>query len=196
MKSKYFMRGLGVGVLVTAILFAGVSMLRSDSEGVSSENGSNKENIVTENPLEQTEEPEESPEPSVMSEQPQATETVVSEAPAVAGDVVATHSPVTATGYPADSGEGTGATGENVSQSGDSAPTDANEVVEVTIKGGSSSYTVASIMESKGLVDDADAFNEYMVARGYDEQVNAGTFQIKKGATYEQIARTITAVVK
>lgn len=192
MKSKYFVRGLGVGVLVTAILFAGVSMLKSNSEGISSENGSNKGNIVTEAPTEETEAPEESVEPSaspVASELPQATDAVSTEAPTTAEDVVATQSPDV-------SGEGMGNAGANVSQSGDSSPTDASQVMEVTIKGGSGSYSVASLMESKGLVDDADAFNDYMVARGYDEKINAGTYQIKKGATYEQIARTITAVVK
>lgn len=192
MKSKYFVRGLGVGVLITAILFAGVSMLKSNSEEVSSEKGANKGNIATQSPVEESEKPEERVEPSetpAVSEQPQTTEAIFTEAPITADDVVGTQSPAV-------SGEGFASAGANVGQSGDSSPTDADQVIEVTIERGSSSYAVAAVMEDNGLIEDADAFNDYVVARGYDEQINAGTYQIKKGATFEQIARTITAAVK
>lgn len=199
MKSKYFVRGLGVGVLITALLFTGFSMLKSNSKEVSSDKNANKGVVATEQPLESAK-PTEAVETTKLPEEtmlPQAT----NEATVVPTDGTATQTPsagsdVAATQSPVQSGEGSGLAGGNVSQSSNSAPTDASQVVDVVIEGGSGSYEIASIMKSKGLVDDADAFNDYMIARGYDEKVNAGTYQIKIGATYEQIARTITSAIK
>ena len=65
------------------------------------------------------------------------------------------------------------------------------EEISFTINAGQSSDTVAFNLYSAGIVDDATAFNTYMVKNGYDSRLSTGTFKIKKNASYSEIANTL-----
>lgn len=62
----------------------------------------------------------------------------------------------------------------------------------VTIPGGTGSDGVAAILAREGIIDDAVAFNKYLVERRIDRIIRSGTKTIPANATYEEIAKIIT----
>ena len=62
----------------------------------------------------------------------------------------------------------------------------------ITIPGGLGSDGVASILAREGIIDNAAAFNNYLVNKRVDRIIRSGTKTIPANATYEEIARIIT----
>ncbi len=162
MKLKYYLRGLGVGIFVSTILL--MIAFRGHKNELSDE-----EIIAQAKQL-----------GMVMQEETE-TENVLGETETTESDI-----PVT---KPEDT--------ENVSNTEDVIDTEGSqdltvEMIDFTIKKGDSSNSVALELYIDGLVDDADAFNQYMVGNGYDSFILVGTVQIPKGASYEEIAKILT----
>ena len=57
---------------------------------------------------------------------------------------------------------------------------------------GDSSNAVSQRLQEEGLVDNAEAFNKYMVDNNYANFVLPGTVTIPEGAGYEEIAGILT----
>jgi len=64
--------------------------------------------------------------------------------------------------------------------------------VTFTIKSGMSSGQVSKLLVEKGVVDNADDFNQYIVSVGKASVIRVGTYTIKKDATYKDIVDNIT----
>lgn len=79
---------------------------------------------------------------------------------------------------------------ENMISSGNDSQTP--EYVSFTIKRGQVCRQIAENLQKQGLVDDADAFREYMARNGLASKIRCGTFDIPKGATYQELANCIT----
>ena len=67
-----------------------------------------------------------------------------------------------------------------------------NQTVTFDIWRGMSSERVSAELEQAGLVDSANDFNKYLYQMGYERILRVGTYEIEKGASYEEIARMIT----
>ena len=78
---------------------------------------------------------------------------------------------------------------ESTSNTSDSSSTD--EYVVFTIEGGESSRVVIERLAQQGLVSDAYAFNKYVNDRGIDNNLQNGTFKIKKGISEEELANLL-----
>lgn len=65
-------------------------------------------------------------------------------------------------------------------------------MVTLTVAHGDDSSRVARKAAAAGLVPDAAAFDAYLCQNGYDRRISAGTYEIASGATQEEIARKIT----
>lgn len=63
----------------------------------------------------------------------------------------------------------------------------------ITISKGMSSESVAEALEVMGVIDSAREFNDYLIKNGHSERVRIGTFVIPKGSTYEEIADIISS---
>ena len=74
----------------------------------------------------------------------------------------------------------------------DNATPVTGEKVDVIINGGSSSDTVAKLLYDAGLVDDAAAFNRYLIAKHKDTGIRSGKKSIAQGASYDEIISVIT----
>lgn len=61
------------------------------------------------------------------------------------------------------------------------------ELVIVEIFRGDSSHTVSVRLEEAGLVEDAREFDKYLVDNGYSRSIRAGIYEIPAGATWEEI---------
>lgn len=73
-----------------------------------------------------------------------------------------------------------------------SAGETAGQSVLVQIPGGSDSASVCRVLQSAGAIDDAAAFDAYLVSRGLDRYIRSGTYYITAGSSYEEIAKLIT----
>lgn len=74
------------------------------------------------------------------------------------------------------------------------APTKATEqeTIRLVITKGMYSIAVAQRAYEVGLVDDVKAFDEYLSKNGYASGIRVNTYEIKKGASYHEIAEAIT----
>ena len=161
MKLKYYLRGLGIGILVTAVIM-GVTQ------------GSRKETLSDREIRERAAalgmvEPGNSLADLEAAETPAATEI-----PEAIETPVATETPeVTArpTQKPAEEEEGSSYTFE--------------------IQAGDSSYQVAYRLQQAGLVADARDFDNYLCSKGYDRKLKTGSYEIPETATEEEISEIL-----
>lgn len=189
MKLKYYLRGLGIGILVTAVIMGVTQGSRketlSDREireraaalGMVEPGNSLADLEAAETPA-ATEIPE-AIETPVATKIPEAIETpAATETPEAAETPAATEAPaatpeVTArpTQKPAEEEEGSSYTFE--------------------IQAGDSSYQVAYRLQQAGLVADARDFDNYLCSKGYDRKLKTGSYEIPETATEEEISEIL-----
>ncbi|MDE7422850.1 MAG: endolytic transglycosylase MltG [Lachnospiraceae bacterium] len=66
------------------------------------------------------------------------------------------------------------------------------QIISVTITAGMWSEQIAEKFKELGLVDDAKAFNKFLCDNDYASSIDIGDYKIPKGSSYEQIAKIIT----
>ncbi|MDD5935711.1 MAG: hypothetical protein PUC65_09155 [Clostridiales bacterium] len=69
---------------------------------------------------------------------------------------------------------------------------DKEDTVTLTIVKGMYSETIAQAAHQLGLVEDPKDFNKYLINHDFASNIHIGTYKIKKGATYYEIAKAIT----
>ena len=169
MKLKYYLRGLGIGIVVTALLMGfatrerlpltdaeikararALGMVESDSVQLSDirQPGSTQSDRDTP----ENQEPEESREPEESKEPEESREPEESQS-----------------------------TNPSVEES----------YVTIVVNKGYSSDTVSRILAEAGLVEDAGAFDRYLVNAGYATRIRIGTYRILMGTSRERIAQII-----
>lgn len=209
---KYYLRALGIGIIVTALLM-GYSQKHggemSDEEirqraaqlgmveqkGVLSEVASVTENPVDSETMQLTEptmmpspEPKKEPEISepTVEPSPEPTKEPEMPEPTVAPSPESTKEPeiseTTVTPSPEPERESEAAA-ETVSQA---------DTVTVVISRGESSVTVSKTLAEAGLVEDYKSFDSFLCSGGYDKSISVGTYEIPVDATEEEIAKIIT----
>lgn len=62
----------------------------------------------------------------------------------------------------------------------------------ITVKSGDSSLSVAKACEKAGLVESAAEFDDFMCKNGYDRKISTGTYTIPAGANETDIAKIVT----
>lgn len=216
MNLKYYLRGLGVGIVVTSLIL-GIG-LGSRKETLSNEEikerartlGMVEESITVAEAAAQKEEeaqekvtadpvPEENAEgdaETIVSAEPE-----VSSEPAVsvsAAPETSEEPKVSAASEPAASAAPeAGATPEaGVKPVADEAEEDsgtapAKEIVDITINPGEGSYVISQKLEQSGLVDDAAEYDAYLCDNGYHTKLRAGVHKIPMGSTREEIAKLL-----
>lgn len=66
------------------------------------------------------------------------------------------------------------------------------ESVTIVVQRGQGSYGVAEDLMEAGLIEDAAAFDLYLEENGYSKRINPGTYEIPMDSTEEEIAKIIT----
>lgn len=204
MKKKYYMRGLGIGIIVTAILFT-IAFPKQDAtmtddeviaraqelgytkqtSGVTADDINKiKENDLktptTEDALEETPvpTPEDTPEPT-----PEATPEPTPEEPE---PPVSPEAPTPTVKEPEKT--------PSPSPTATSAPTEKPVKTEYKIKveKGMSASMVAQKLEEAGAIEDADVLISYIIKEKMADYINIGTFTIPKGASNKEIVDILT----
>ena len=165
MKLKYYMRGIGIGVIVTTIIlvitfaFSGNNI--SDEEII---NRAKKLGMV------------ESSKTMTNSTTNSTTNT--------------TNSTNTTEGNQTIPGA-TNPMPDNNSTNSSSATNVNNDSVDFTISENDVSRTVIERLAQQGLISDAAAFNKYLNDKGLDNNLQNGTFKIKRGISEEELANLL-----
>ncbi len=66
------------------------------------------------------------------------------------------------------------------------------EKVSITIKGGEVCREIAQDLQAKGMIKDSEDFRKYMQDHNYARYIRVGTFTLKKGMNYSEIAKVLT----
>lgn len=193
MKLKYYLRGLGIGIFVTALIMTIASSGKKTMTDEEIMQRAAELGMVTPKTLiSQVEgEGEEAPETPVPTEAPlsQTTkepEISVTEAPTETPVDTATPEPdivPTAEPTPEPTPE---PTREPVQ------PPAPGEKATLTVYKGDHSLTVAKRMQELGLIEDYKDFDDYLCNKGYSRYVNSGVYKIEQGLSYEELAKIIT----
>ena len=175
MKAKYFLRGLGAGILLaTIVLFAVYSYRYSDSKIIqrakergmvydSKEQGADDEKPASAAVKETTTEPETKEPPAETTTEPEITT-----------------QPETTTVQPATKATTAAVTGENT---GDS--------IKVTIPSGTKATTLAQELENLKVVESAEDFKNFLIENNYTHRLLSGEFYLNAGMSYEEIISVI-----
>lgn len=72
-------------------------------------------------------------------------------------------------------------------------PDNTDDVIKIRIVSGDDSGTVARKLQTAGLVDNANEFDAYLMQRGYDKKIAVGEKEIPMDATWLEIAEKISS---
>lgn len=67
-----------------------------------------------------------------------------------------------------------------------------DQVATITVTAGMASENVAVKLKEAGLINDSDKFNNFLVENGYASFIRIGTFRIPSGTGFEKIAKILT----
>lgn len=182
MKLKYYLRGLGIGIIGTAIVM-GIALSGNKRETLSDEEiieraevlgmvmegelGPNKKDPEQENPAGQ--EPGTAPEGQPNGEEVEGSQED-------AGESGSTESDKEADSDLPDAG--------NVVQQPSGG---AGDMVELEIKEGEFSDVISKKLFQAGLIPDAEKFNAYMTQKGVDDSLRIGVHLIPMGSSADEI---------
>jgi len=201
MKLKYYLRGLGIGILVTAALFlSGTKQTRpmSDAEIIAKakELGMIESPVLAE--LESTSEEEISVEETseellTTTDEETVQETITEEESTETQSTVEETTVEETTIEESSVEESTIEESEEETSEEESSeePSQAGETIHVVVNGGEGSDTVSRRLQELGLVDDAGAYDKYLMQNGYDRRIAAGNHYIPMGASWEEIAKLL-----
>ena len=189
MKIRYYLRGLGLGILFTAVFFllsdSGSKQTMSDEmikararelgmteNTVLSDIGTtsvDNEILPTENetlPVENTSAEATAQEASEASEEaPESSE----EASEIAENTDTAQMP----------------------QKEEMPSPEEEQNVSITVNKGEGSDTVSRRLKEAGLIEDAGEYDKYLMQNGYDKRISAGEHSIPSGADWQEIAQIL-----
>jgi len=198
MKIRYYLRGLGLGILVTAIFFmiSGKSSQTMSDEMIKArakELGMSESVVLSELPvkeettlLEEEEMPEETITVVAETEETLVEESVAEESNEEVVEEVAEEVAI----------ETEEEIAEEFTQAEPVTETEVQiaentEPIVIAVNRGEGSDTVSGRLQEAGLVADAHEYDKYLMANGYDKRIGVGNHTIPAGATWEDIAKIL-----
>lgn len=203
MKLKYYFRGIGIGIVVTTILFMIlVPMRRNGGEGQSTPpQGTESKTVAqlqedTQEKMEETEAAGSALKPDGTLPAESGSKPQESKSPKPQEDTQTKPEPASEAQVKPEPASETQVKPEPASETQVQPEPKKEEKVRIEISGGQYSDTVSRKLQEAGLVDNAKAFNDYLVQKNYDNSILPGVYEIPKGSTYEEIAVLLTTKVK
>lgn len=172
MNFKYYLRGLGTGIVVTLIIVTISNSLRGSK--TASENAAQPSSVQPTSAIE-----------AILNNQ-RTTQAYGDAASADATSADAESADVTS----ADVISADTSSAETVSDNVQQGQQERN--ITVSFETIQSSEAAAQLLEKAGIVDNWRNFNSYLVNNGYDRKVSGGTFSFSGNESYKEIAGIIT----
>lgn len=205
MKLRYYMRGLGIGILVTALIMGGaggkqIPLTDAEIKAKAAQLGMVESGSITLSDVQQIQNTNQTfvPEPEAVDEPADSTlnqetqETNKEPAESTIHEEAESKSPETESpeieSIETDSTE-TESTGK---QPESESETEEISKTSITVKAGSGSETVCKQLAKAGLIEDAGEYDKYLVKNGYATRICVGTYEIQTGSSWEEIAKIIT----
>ena len=162
MNFKYYLRGLGTGIVVTLIIVTISNSLRGSK--TASENAAQPSSVQPTSAIE-----------AILNNQ-RTTQAYgdAASADATSADVISADT----------------SSAETVSDNVQQGQQERN--ITVSFETIQSSEAAAQLLEKAGIVDNWRNFNSYLVNNGYDRKVSGGTFSFSGNESYKEIAGIIT----
>lgn len=191
MRLKCYLRGLGIGVVVTAIIMSlsgyGKAGTMTDAQVIARA----KELGMVDGVLTELSETEETLQETTEGAQDTEGNAQDSEAGEAESDEEAESEPQEGGAESevalTEPEEADGEQPEEATQQTAQAAT-----IVVAVYPGEGSHTVSRKLANLGLVESADIFDDFLCQNGYDKKLCAGNYEIPEGATAHEIARALT----
>lgn len=191
MKLKYYLRGLGIGIVV-AVFITSISfqnrqpMTDEEIKARAAELGMIENSVLTDRVNKDKDEEPVDESQNEPSEEPNETLGETEEEPQKEPDAdVEEPNADTEAEEPSeetqDNKEDTQTTTENV-----------KDTISITVVSGDTSWTVSKRMEEAGLIESAKDFDTHLCRYGYDKKISVGTYKIPVSATHEEMAKILT----
>ena len=178
MKLKYYLRGLGIGIVV-AVIITSVSM--GNRQPMTDEEIKERaaelgmiENSVLADIADKDEEP-------VKDEEPTQDEQTSQDEEQLDEDVTTQEQEDETADEPQTGKEDEQTTTET-----------GKDTISITVVSGDTSWTVSKRMEEAGLIESAKDFDTHLCRYGYDKKISVGTYKIPVTATHEEMAKILT----
>lgn len=190
MKLKYYLRGLGIGILVTVFL---VARLQGGSTAPDTTEQELAEETQYLQELEQPEKEEGFLDNTEIMQEMEAAEEPVQEAaeeqPAVEEEVAEEETAVPEETEPVEE-----IAAEEEKPANNTKPEtieSAEQFAIIPIYSGEGSETVTRRLQDSGVVSSATAFDKFLCQQGYDRKLVVGQHEVPFGATEEEIAQIL-----
>lgn len=206
MKLKYYLRGLGIGIAVTALLMgysnknraaepkAEVATEETAGDLLADRNGeATTEEVIEQSTVENVTVETDSAETSEEEISQQGTASELESSTQEAETITETES-VTETETESVQAE---ETTDKKEQTQSSTEADAGNAlpqttIEINIVRGDDSGTVARKLQNAGMVESATEYDAYLMQHGYDKKIRVGKVEIPVDATWQEIAEYIS----
>ncbi|MBO5460940.1 MAG: hypothetical protein J5983_03995 [Ruminococcus sp.] len=206
MKIRYYLRGLGLGILITAVFFllgdnSGKTMSDEMIKARAKELGM-VESTVLADISESVQETEESVSTEMAVEEivTETEETMIEESSEEVSEVIESTEVVSEEESTATEEESEELTDEEETvkeviseeeNSEESVPT--GQMISIVVNKGEGSDTVSQRLYEAGLIDDPYAYDRYLMQNGYDKRIGAGEHMVPMGADWQEIAQILTS---
>jgi len=197
MKLKYYMRGLGIGMVVTAFILSVVldkdTKTMSDDEVMARarELGMVESTVLSQMAEQNKNASDESNVPESGTDVQETVETETPETETLGTETPETETTGTEVPETEPEPESEVSTEEKETEQNDEGSEIAGTVT-IVITPGESSESVSRSLEDAGLVESARTFDKYLCNNGYDNVIAVGTYEIPVGISEEEIAKIIT----
>lgn len=180
MRIKYYLRGLGTGILVTTIIITISNSIRDNEEKMKQITGQPSTGAYYQT---MSWSDKESKSAQGSTEAAHLKETLGQDE---SRDNTGSQTQAPATSKPA------AATAPSAESTSAHVPTQsATSEIMISFNSISSSESASRLLEDAGIVDDWRDFNTFLINNGYDRKISNGTFTFMGNETYEEIAAII-----
>lgn len=205
MKSKYYLRGFGTGVLFATIILM-IAFMFHDNKASNQKHKVNSSGNAIYNTTEESggnPADKDTSSSDKVSDTGQGNEAESTTEPQSIIETESTAEPESTAPQESTAETESIAASENVTTQNHSSqesrqpeettsPAVEGDVVMLTITSGMISNEAAALLEEYGVVESGYDFNMYLYHNGYESKLRVGTYEIRKGASYEEIAKIIT----
>ncbi len=178
MKLKYFLRGLGAGIIFGALIMLAAYMSTgaykvSDEEIIerAKELGMVEKDVILKD--------------DTSKEDNKSTDDIIPESEDTSAENVSENNGESDTKINTENNT------ENV------ASTDSETgVISITVRPGMGSHEVATILKDAGIIADSVDFDTYLNANGYSTRIEVGDYNLSPGMSYEELANILTQITQ
>ena len=208
MKLKYYMRGLGIGIIVTAVIMGIALGGKRELTDAEIKERAEALGMVEESAVLLPSSPVEEPKEEIPAEEVAANDAVRRQAATAAAvkiakqlqadamireaeDAVGVAGGTTADTTKAEDADAVGETAEVQER-----PVVNKQPVTIQVESGNGSDTVSRKLADAGLVENAETFDRYLCNHDYDYKITVGKHTIPAGSTYDEIARILISAAE